>query len=197
MNTASNLEQINELRLWGMARSYEAVLQLPVHQLPTTHEIVAQLAQAEHLHRKDLRTQAFLRNARFRYKASVEELHYSAKRNLDKGQMLALADCGYIQRSENIVITGATGCGKSFVAAALGNQACLLGYKVRYFNMNKLAQTIFRAKADGSFARELLRMEKQQLLILDDFGICPMDNEMKLALCLHTASFIASITSKS
>jgi DNA replication protein DnaC len=182
MNNDANLQQLNELRLWGMASSYDALLQLPVHELPTGHQMLAQLLQAESLHRKQQRNLLLVRNARFRYLAAIEELNFASKRNLIKDQILALTDCGYIDRSENILITGSTGCGKRFLASALGYQACLMGYRVRYFNMNKLVETLYQSRADSSIGRELLRIEKHQLLILDDFGLQPMDQDVKMAL---------------
>ena len=92
------------------------------------------------------------------------------------------ADCNFIDKSEAIIITGSTGIGKSYVASAIGNQACMQGYKVLYANTTKLFARLIMSKADGSYIREISRIEKQDLLILDDFGIQPFDNQSHSSL---------------
>ena len=93
-----------------------------------------------------------------------------------------LGDCSFIDRGENILITGATGCGKSFLASALGHQACSLGKKVAYYSLPKLLNTLKTDKIDGTFRKELKRIESKQLLILDDWGLTPLDTHARLAL---------------
>jgi DNA replication protein DnaC len=107
---------------------------------------------------------------------------YDIKRNLDKNQMMRLGDCSFISRSENIIIIGSTGIGKSYIASAIGNQACTIGYKVLYANTYKLLSRLKMAKADGSYIKEIARIEKQDLLILDDFGLQPFDGNNRSAL---------------
>lgn len=106
----------------------------------------------------------------------------SQTRNLFPEQLQTLSDCSYIQRSENILITGSTGCGKSYLACALGNQACLMGHKVYYANMNRLSEKIMLAKLEGTFVKLLNQFAKVSLLILDDFGLQPLDQNTRLAL---------------
>jgi DNA replication protein DnaC len=113
MNNQATLDRLRELKLTGMFQAFEALLQLPVHQQPPADELLAQLTDAEHEYRQQRKTQMAIRAARFRYTASLEELHYGDGRNLDKTAILRLADCRFIDRSENIFLTGATGCGKS------------------------------------------------------------------------------------
>src|SRR5664279_3015221 len=132
--------------------------------------------------RNNRRIERQLRNARFRYKANVEQLHFDVDRNIDKNQLMRLAECTFIQRKENLLITGSTGIGKSYVASAIGNQACILGYKVLYANTTKLFAKLKISKADGSYIKEIARIEKQDLLILDDFGIQPFDNQSRSSL---------------
>lgn len=182
MNTTATLEQLKELKLQGMARSYEAVLQLPVNQHPEAHHLIAQLSEAERQNRVQYKTQLYLKLSKLRYAGSLEEISYSASRNLAKEQILQLADCSYIDRSENILISGATGAGKSFLACALGHQACAMGYKTLYLNLNRFTEKIMVAKLDGSFVKLLNQLEKVSLLILDDFGLAPMDQNTRLAL---------------
>jgi len=120
--------------------------------------------------------------AKFRYGASIEELNFTPGRGLDKTQILRLADGSYIKQKENILVTGSTGVGKSYLASALGQKACQLGYKVLYFNTQKLFPKLKMMKADGSYVKEISKIEKYDLLILDDFGLQPFDNTARMIL---------------
>lgn len=182
MNTTATLDQLKDLKLLGMARSYEAVLQLPVNQHPESHVLIAQLTESERQNRTHYKTQLYLKLSKLRYAAALEEISCSQNRNLPKEQLSQLADCSFIDRAENILITGATGSGKSFLACALGHQACVMGYKTLYLNLNRFTEKIMVAKLDGSFVRLLNQLEKVSLLILDDFGLAPMDQSTRLAL---------------
>lgn len=182
MNTTATLEQLKELKLQGMARSYEAILQLPVNQHPEGHLLIAQLAESERQNRTQYKTKMFLKLSKLRYAGSIEEISFTNQRNLSKEQILQLADCSYIDRSENILISGATGAGKSFLACALGHQACVMGYKTLYLNLNRFTEKIMVAKLDGSFVKLLNQLDRASLLILDDFGLAPMDQNTRLAL---------------
>ena len=93
-----------------------------------------------------------------------------------------MADCSFIERAENIFITGPTGCGKSFLACALGNQACLMGYRTLYFNMNRFFEQLQVAKVNGTFIKWMNLIQKANLIILDDFGLQPLDHSIRMAL---------------
>ena len=112
----------------------------------------------------------------------VENVHYHADRSIDRNQVMRLAECTFIERNENLLITGSTGIGKSYVASAIGHQACILGYRVFYASTPKLFAKLKMAKADGSYIKEIAKIERQQLLILDDFGIQPFDAQSRAAL---------------
>jgi DNA replication protein DnaC len=182
MNTNGTLEQLKALKLTGMAASYHSQLELPLHQQLESHELLAHLVQTEMLHRTNEKTTAYLKAARLRLSATVEQVECSTARGLTKQQLAQLMEDGYITRGEPLLITGATGCGKSFLACALGHQACTMGYKVAYLNMNRFAEKIMLSKLDGSYLKVLNHYEKVPLIILDDFGLTPMDHTMKLAL---------------
>ena len=166
----------------GMASLYQSLSE--THQLThlTNDQLLQSLLQAEWEYRQARKQDRLVTAARFRYQASLEELDYTASRNLDKNTVASISDCSFIKKAENILITGPTGVGKSFIASAIGHQACRVGYKVMYFNMQKLFQKLRIAKAEGTYIKELLRIEKQDLIILDDFGIHPVDANIRLEL---------------
>jgi DNA replication protein DnaC len=182
MNTTQTLQQLQQLKLHGMAASYQSQLELPVHQQLESHELIAQLAQAELLNRNNERTAYFLKLARLRLPATPEQIECSASRNLTKQQLAILLEGQYIKSGETVLISGPTGCGKSFLACALGHQACIQGYKVLYLNMNRLIEKITLAKLDGSYLKVLNHFERVPLIILDDFGLQPLDQTMRVAL---------------
>ncbi len=166
----------------SMARAFSSCLEDGQLSKMTADEMLSFLITSEYDDRHNRRIDRTLRNARFRYNASIEKLYYGPERNLDKNQMMRYAECDFIDNAENILITGCTGIGKSYIASALGNQACLKGYKVFYTNITKLFAKLKMMKADGSYLREISRIEKQDLLILDDFGLQPLDNQNRAAL---------------
>lgn len=182
MNTQATLEQLRTLKLHGMARSYEAVLALPVTSQPESHQLLAQLVEQEIEHKRFKRTELYLRLSKLRYAAMLEEIICSPERNLTRQQLSRLADCSWIDKAENILITGATGCGKSYLACALGHQACQFGYKTLYLNMNRFIEKITLTKLDGTFIKLLNQIERTSLLILDDFGLQPLNADTRLAL---------------
>ena len=140
------------------------------------------MTEAEWDDRQNRKITRAIKNARFRYKASVENIIYEQERNIDQNKLLRLFDCSFIEEGESLMITGSTGVGKSYIASALGYQACIEGYRVLYFNTAKLFAKLKMAKADGSYLKEMARIERQHLLIMDDFGIQPMDNQSRITL---------------
>lgn len=181
MNT-DTLEKMKQMRLWGMHRAFRTTLETNIDDKLTTDELVAMLVQNEWDERHNRSIERGMKNAKFRYQANIEDLYYSPERGLDKNLAHRLAEGEFIKRKENILITGSTGTGKSFLASAIGHQVCMLGYKVLYANTNKLFAQLKIAKADGSLVRELLKIEKQDVLILDDFGIQPLDPQSRALL---------------
>lgn len=174
--------KMRHLKFFGMANAFKLSMEDGRMTRFTADEMVSFLVEAEWDDRNNRRIERQIRNARFRYNASIEQLHFDVERNLEKNQILRFAECKFIDHGENILITGSTGIGKSFLASALGNQACTLGYKVYYTNATKLFAKLKMTKADGSYLREISRMEKQDLLILDDFGIQPLDSQSRSSL---------------
>jgi DNA replication protein DnaC len=180
--TQETLDKIKKLKLSGMARAYQSSLENDKLVQLSADELITMLVEAEWDDRLNRNIERRLRNAKFRYQSSIENIDYEADRNLDRNQMMRFAECTYIGKQENILITGSTGIGKSHLATALGHQACTLGYKVYYANMAKLFSKLKMGKADGSYMREISKIERQDLLILDDFGLVPIDNQNRSAL---------------
>ena len=173
---------MKQMKLYGMALAFKTSLEDQRIAHLTADEMIAFLIDAEWDDRNNRRISRRIRNARFRYKANVEQIDFEVDRNLDKNLLNRFAECSFIDKNENILITGPTGIGKSYIASALGNQACMLGYKVFYASTAKLFALLKMAKADGSYIRETARIEKQDLLILDDFGMQPLDTSSRATL---------------
>lgn len=173
---------MKRLKLSGMASAYEATLTLPINQHPPAHDMIATLVDAEVQYRAQRKMEIFLKTSKMRYRATLADVQCSGERNLQPDTLASLADGAYIARAENILITGATGCGKSFLACALGHQACATGYRTLYFNLNRLSEQIAIAKTDGTLIKWLNLLKKAQLIILDDFGLQPVTQPVKLIL---------------
>jgi len=171
----STLEKMRKMSLFGMYRTFKTSIESGKTENYTSDEMVASLIDSEWDDRKNRGIERLLKNAKFRYKASVEELQFDIERNIDKNQIMRFADCSFINKAENILITGSTGIGKSFIGTAVGHQACCLGYKVIYHSTPKLISKLKIAKADGSYIKEMSKIEKQNLLMLDDFALQAFD----------------------
>jgi DNA replication protein DnaC len=182
INSDQTMEQLTQLKLHGMAQVYNTTIGLPSHELPTVHEMMALLVESESRTRTETRTQMYLKISNLRYDAILEQVQCSTTRNVTRNQLVAMADCSFIQRAENLLITGPTGCGKSYLACAFGRQACTMGYKVLYLGMNRFTERLALSKLEGSYIKLLNQLEKVSLIILDDFGLSPLEPHVKTAL---------------
>ncbi len=178
----STLMRMNQMKLYGMHGAFKTAIETGKTDHYTIDQFMAMLIQSEWDDRNNRKTERMVKNARFHYNASVEDIIYDDSRNINRNSIIRLADCDYINRNENVLITGSTGVGKSYIATALGNQACMEGYRVMYFNATKLFARLKMAKADGSYLKEMAKLERQHLIILDDFGLQPLDNQNRLIL---------------
>ena len=174
--------QMNQLRLRGMARSWQAMV-----ETRRTHELsfadgLGILLQSEVDERTNRRFDRLQKNARFRYRASIEELTYDSSRGLDKALIANLATGEYLEKGESVLITGKTGVGKSFLASALGLQACAQGYSVEYFNAQKMFLRLKMARLEGTILKFFDKLAKTRLLIIDDFGLAHLDKQQQMDL---------------
>jgi DNA replication protein DnaC len=174
--------KLRQMRLAGMARGWQALNETKQVFDLSFSEGMEILIQREEEERKNNRFNRMIKGARFRYQASLEELSYEPSRGLNKSMIASLATCQYITKGESVLITGATGCGKSYVASALGHQACLHGHSVIYSNTQKFMLRTKMARADGSILKYFDKIAKASLLILDDFGLTKMDQQQQFDL---------------
>jgi DNA replication protein DnaC len=173
---------MQQLRLPGMRATFEGVVSSKNMQTIGNDELLNLLLQAEWDERENQKASRRLQNARFRSRASMEEIDFVTPRGINKTQLLRFTDGSFVKNAENILITGATGVGKSYIASALGHLACQLGYKVNYFVAQKLFTMLRMSKADESYMKQIKRIEKQDLIIIDDFGMQPLDDMTRMML---------------
>jgi len=179
----TNIEnQLKQLRLQGMSNRWDALMETREHHQLSLPEGLEVLLLAEQEDRANRRFERLKRTAKFRYSATIEELGFEANRGLNKSQITELTTGEYITKGESVLITGATGCGKSFIASALGHRACSSGTKVLYFNTQKLLIKTKMARIDGSVFKLFERIAKAGLLILDDFGLANLDKKQQMDL---------------
>ena len=161
MTTAITLTRLRELRLGGMAQALERQLeQVGTYQDLPFQERFALLVEQECLERKHRKQQRLVRQARFKLRATVQDIDYQHPRNIKKDQLARLAQGEWIDRAQNLLITGPCGTGKTYLACALGHNACLQEYSVRYFRLSRLLLTLTQAKADGSYQKLLKQIAK-------------------------------------
>ena len=178
----TTLEKMKQMKLHGMHGSFKTAIETGRTDDYTLDQFISMITEAEWDNRHNRKIERLIKNARFRYKSSVENIIYDETRNIEKNNILRLAVCDFIERNEDVLITGSTGVGKSYIATSLGYQACIEGYRVMYFNTTKLFSKLKMAKADGTYLKEMAKIERQHMVILDDFGLQSLDSQNRMAL---------------
>ena len=178
----ASLQKLEKMKFFGMARAFTNTMETGVKDQFTADELVSHLVDAEWDDRHNRKLTRLLKGARFRYKAAFEEIDFVLDRNMDKNQLLRLSSCQWVESHQDCILTGPTGVGKSFIASALGHQACMYGFKVGYHPCSKLFANLRLSRADGSYLKELAKIQKLDVIILDDFGLEPLDALSRLTL---------------
>lgn len=173
--TTQTLAQLRQLKLPGMAAALQAQLeQAGTYEGLSFIERLALLLDQECLSREQRKQERLIRQARFKLRANIQEIDYQHPRNITRAQIAQLAKGEWISRTQNLLITGPCGSGKTYLGCALGHNACLLGYSVRYYRLSRLLLELTQAKADGSYQKHLKQLAKVQLLLIDDWGLEPL-----------------------
>jgi DNA replication protein DnaC len=172
MLTNPTIETLKSLKVYGMLEALEEQQQTPAVQGLSFEERLALLIDRERLYRENQRRTRLLRGARLKVaQASIEDINYKAARGLDKRQIAQLASGEWIRRSQNLLITGATGSGKTWIACALAQQTCRQGHSVLYWRVPRLIEELRIAHGDGSYLKFLKTIAKAALIVLDDWGL--------------------------
>lgn len=176
------LHILRELKLDGMRLSLEALHDAGDSSLPLLVPVLSRLVEAEAEQRRNVKAERLSKQAKFRYAASVQTIFTGVERNLDKATLTRLADMHWVDSGLNLLITGPTGAGKSYLASALGRQACRHGYTTLYYNCGKLWSELRQARNRDRYEKELRVIARADVLILDDFGLSKLDSQDRLSL---------------
>jgi len=181
-NNQATLQKLETMGMWGMARALRQSMEAGSKSELTPDEMVSRLVDAEWDERQDRKLARLLQLAHLRYRAGLEDVDFGIKRNLEKNLLMRLADSRWVEDRQDLILSGPCGCGKSFLASVLGQQACIHGYTVAYWQAGKLFEQLKLCKADGSYLRELAKLAKKRLIIVDDFGLEVLDTASRLSL---------------
>ncbi len=173
------MEQLKSLRLSGMAQALEEQWEMQDINSLSFEERLGLLVERETVVRETRRLQTRLRKAKLRQSASVEDLDFRHPRGLDKSLVTRLADCQWVAKHQNLLITGPTGVGKSYLACAFAQKACREGFSAVYLRMSRLFEDLSLAKGDGRYVKMLTGFAKTDLLVLDDYGLSRLSQEQR------------------
>lgn len=173
-------EQLKSLRLPGMASAWSSMMDTRTTTSLSLGDGLKLLLQAERDMRQQNRTARLMKNARFRYQATVEAIYFDAEKGRDRDKLNHLATCDFVRSGQSVLVTGPSGTGKSYIISAFGNNACLAGFRVLYVGMAKLLEQLQLARIDGSIAHYFDRLAAMDLLIIDDFGMKKLDGQQLL-----------------
>ena len=177
MLTEQTINKMTSMKMFKMAESFKERLSRTDHRSMAHSEFIGLLIDDEYQDRQNKKMASRLRGAKFKdHQACIEDIDYQCRRGLKKKEVLELAQNHWIKKHQNIAFTGPAGVGKSFLAQALGNNACRSGYSVLYTRVSKLLLTLITARADGTYINKMKNISKANVLILDDFGLSPLED---------------------
>lgn len=169
------LTTLRALKLSGMASAFEEQQSQTTMQSLSFEERFGMLLEREFTHRNNKRLERLLKLAKLKHgSACIEDIDYRAGRSLDKSRIASLRSCDWIRSGHNLLLTGATGGGKTWLACAFGNQACRLGLSVIYLRLPRLFEELKVAHGDGGYGKRMSQFARADLLILDDLGLTPI-----------------------
>ena len=172
----TTLSQLCQLKLNGMASALQTQLEQPgTYEGLAFAERLQLLVDHEDQERHQRKQDRLTRAAQFKLKAYAKDIDYLPARGLKQSQMASLLLCDWLKKAQNVLLTGPCGTGKTYIACALGHQACLKGYSARYYRLPRLILALTQAKADGSYSKLLKAIASQDLLIIDDWGLEPLN----------------------
>lgn len=174
MQTADLLTQMGALKLSGMAEALREQIAQPNHANLSFEDRLGLILDREILARDNRRLKNLQKRAHLRQAASLEDINFTSKRGLDKANIMSLGKCDFIRHHHNLLITGPTGSGKTYLACAISHQACRLGFKVKYLLLTRFLEEMTLSHSDGSYTQLMAQLQKEDLLILDDFGLTPI-----------------------
>jgi DNA replication protein DnaC len=168
------LDSLYAMKLNGMADGFKDQMNQPNIQDLSFEERFALLVDRQCTYKEDRKMKRLLHNAKLKINACIEDINYKTPRGIDKSVILRLANCDWIKNAQNIIITGPTGAGKTYLACAMANRACRMGLSSYYIRIPRLFQELGIAKADGSYPKLMKKLSRTHVLILDDLGLAPM-----------------------
>jgi DNA replication protein DnaC len=175
MLNEATVTKMETMKFFGMSKTYKDLMAGSAKSNDLTNdEFVGLLIDAENTYREDLKLKRLLYNAKLKQSACLEDIDYRHQRGLHKKIVLELSNCKWIDNHQNVLISGPTGIGKSFIVCALGNCAARHGYSVLYTRAPRLFNILFQARADNSYTRQLTRLSRFHVLVIDDIGLSPM-----------------------
>jgi DNA replication protein DnaC len=181
--TEPTLEKLKKMRLDGLAAAWLEQQQQAATSELAFDERLGLLVDAEWLHRENKKMKRALSEAKLRLaQACVEDIDYSARREIDKAVVRQLASCRWISEHQALLITGMTGTGKSYLACALAHQACRKGFRAVYRRASRLFDELKLARADGTYPRVLARLARIDVLVIDDFAVAPVTDAQRADL---------------
>jgi DNA replication protein DnaC len=174
MMLQQTIEKLHELRLSGMAAALQEQERMSAAHGLSFEDRLGLLIEREVTNREDRRLTRLLQLAKLHTQAAVEDIDFRTSRGIDRTVLVRLASCAWVQSNDTVLISGATGTGKTYLACALGHSACRHGFSTRYYRFSRLLGELALARADGSYPKLLERLARTQLLVLDDFGLAPL-----------------------
>lgn len=179
MLTHPTIDNLKALKLWGMVKAFESQQQTPEVLDMSFEDRLGLLVDAEFIEKENKALQSRLKSAKLRQSACIEEVSLKQHKSIDRALWLSLCDCQWAAQRKNILVTGKTGVGKSFISSALAQKACREGYSVVFHRAQRLFHDLAVAKATAKYTTQLSTLQRKDVLVIDDFGLAPLTDEQR------------------